>query len=127
MMEVTFPGGLGVDVSVRGHTVATDQPLEAGGRDRAPSPYELFLASLAACAGYYVLRFCRGRGIGTAGLKVTLDSEPGEAKKLGKVVISIALPEGFPREYRDAVVKAAESCAVKKAMEDTPEFEVKAV
>lgn len=127
MMEVTFPGGVEVDVKVRGHTVATDQPLEAGGADRAPSPYELFLASLAACAGYYVLRFCQGRGIGTSGLKVALESEPGEAKKLGKVVITIALPEGFPREYRDAVVKAAASCAVKKAIEGQPEFEVKAV
>jgi len=127
MMEVTFPGGLEVDVKVRGHTVVTDQPLAAGGSDLAPSPYELFLASLAACAGYYVLRFCQERKISTAGLKVRLDSQPGETKKLATVSIIIALPEGFPAQYREAVVKAAQSCAVKKAIEDPPAFEVKAV
>ncbi len=54
--EVFFPGGKKVAANYRGFTIETDQPLQGGGDNTAASPFELFLASLATCAGFYVLR-----------------------------------------------------------------------
>ena len=48
----------------------TDQPVEQGGAGGAPAPFDLFLASLATCAGLYVLGFCQARGISTDGVKI---------------------------------------------------------
>ena len=43
-------------VSVRGHELATDQPVADGGDDTAPTPTEMFVGALAACVGYYAGR-----------------------------------------------------------------------
>ena len=60
-IRVTLPGGSRVDAQYRGFTMATDQPVHDGGTNTAPAPFDLFLGSLATCAGYYVLAFCRER------------------------------------------------------------------
>ena len=123
--EVSFPGGMRVDTTFRGHTVRTDQPVEVGGTDTAVAPFDLFLASLATCAGFYAMRFCQQREIATEGLAVTLEPirEPG-AKKLGKIRIELALPAAFPEKYHDAMLRAVDQCAVKRAVLDPPEFEI---
>lgn len=60
-IEVTFPGGKRVDARVGPHVVHTDQPIEVGGEGSAVGPFDLFLASIAACAGTSVLAFCQAR------------------------------------------------------------------
>jgi putative redox protein len=70
-MRVEFTGGTRVEARFGKHAVTTDQPLKDGGEDSAPSPFALFLASLATCAGYFVLKFCQSRGISTEGMYLT--------------------------------------------------------
>jgi ribosomal protein S12 methylthiotransferase accessory factor len=43
------------------------------------------------------------------------------------VDVSIELPAGFPEKYRDAVVRAADQCAVKKHFEHPPTIRVASV
>jgi putative redox protein len=126
MFEVTFPGGLAVDATVGNHTIHTDQPAVVGGGDTAPAPFELFLASLATCAGFYALRFCQERGIATEGLGVSLTTERDAAnpKRIGAIHINVKTPPAFPEKYREAMVRAVDHCAVKRAIIDRPEFEV---
>lgn len=45
-MRIRFPGGLAVEADLDGHTVRTDQPVAIGGGGSAPSPFDLFLASI---------------------------------------------------------------------------------
>ena len=73
IMDVSFPGGAAVDARFKGHTIHTDQPVRAGGEDSGPAPFDLFLASIATCAGYYVARFCEQREIPTDDLGLTLE------------------------------------------------------
>jgi hypothetical protein len=40
-------------IDARGHTITVDQPADVGGADTAPTPTELFVASLAGCVGFY--------------------------------------------------------------------------
>jgi len=126
MYEVTFPGGVAVDVTLNGHTIHTDQPAAAGGGDSGPTPFQLFLASIATCAGFYALRFCQERKIPTEGLGVTMTTErdPAAANKLTAIRLGITTPPAFPEKYREALLRAVDHCAVKRAIAEPPAFEV---
>jgi putative redox protein len=116
-----------VNATIRGFTIATDQPVEDGGHNTAPSPFELFLASLGTCAGYFVLSFCRARAIPTDKIRMTQRVARNDATHaLEKIVIDIDLPPDFPEKYKDAVVRAAESCSVKKVIAAAPQILVEA-
>jgi ribosomal protein S12 methylthiotransferase accessory factor len=45
-----------------------------------------------------------------------------ESRKLSGIDLEIVLPENFPEKYRDAVIKAADRCAVKRVLKDPPEI-----
>ncbi|MBM4457387.1 MAG: osmotically inducible protein OsmC [Chloroflexi bacterium] len=127
-MVITFPGGARVDVGFGSHTIHTDQPPQGGGNGSAPTPFATFLASIGACAGIYVLGFCRQRNLPTAGIRLLQRIEVNPANRLvGKVALDIHVPADFPEKYRAALVRSAEQCAVKKHLENPPEFEVTTV
>lgn len=127
-MTITFPGGVAVDAQFKGFTVHTDQTVEHGGRDSGPQPFDLFLASIGTCAGFYALRFCQQRALDTTGLgmKLITTKEPG-ASRLSTIRVEIQLPLGFPEKYRDAIVRAADQCAVKRHILEPPALEVVAI
>ena len=81
-VEVTFPGGKRVDATVGPYVVHTDQPVDEGGDATAAGPFELFLASLATCTGFYVLSFCQARGLSTEGIRLREHVEVDPATKL---------------------------------------------
>lgn len=123
-MEVYFPGNKRVHARYKGFVVETDQPVDSGGDNSAPAPFDLFLLSVGTCAGYYVLSFLQQRGLSTEGAGVVLRREVDQASHLtSKISLEIRLPGDFPEKYRDAVVRAAEQCAVKRALENPPAFE----
>ncbi len=124
-MEITFPGGVAVNTEYKGFTTETDQPEANGGSNSAPSPFDLFLSSLGACAGFFALRFCQQRELDTSGLRLTLDTKRDpESKRLDEIKILIHLPPGFPEKYRKSIIRATDQCAVKKIIDDPPEFSV---
>ena len=124
-MEITFPGGKKVDSSYKGFTVHTDQPRDEGGDGSAPEPYDLFLASLATCAGVYILYFCDKRNIAVDGLRMAVQAEKNEQTHLLEAIrMTVRLPADFPEKYRSAVVRAAEMCTVKRSLVSPPQIEV---
>jgi putative redox protein len=123
-MEVFFPGNLRVAARYKGFVIETDQSEQSGGDGSAPAPFDLFMASIGTCAGVYVLSFLKQRGLPTEGAGVVLSSERDPATKLvSKIVLDIKLPAGFPEKYKDAVIRAADTCAVKRHLESPPAFE----
>lgn len=125
---IDFPGGARVDAHVGPYTIHTDQPAHAGGEGSAPTPFTLFLSSMGTCAGIYVLGFCQRRNIPTEGLRLIQRVDTDPATGLVQTVhLDIHLPEGFPERYRDAVIRAAEQCAVKKHLEHPPAFEIRTI
>lgn len=127
LMTVSFDGGKRISAHYAGFRIQTDQSLKYGGEATAPEPYDLFLASLATCAGVYVLGFCHKRDIPTDGLRVVQRWERDDKGRLVRVELDVELPEGFPEQYRDAVIRSASQCTVKKALESPPEMVVRAV
>jgi ribosomal protein S12 methylthiotransferase accessory factor len=126
-IRVTFPGGKKVDADLGNRVIRTDQSPEHGGGGTAPEPFELFLVSLATCAGTYVLAFCQARGIATQGIELVQHHSIDEAThRLARVELDIVLPPDFPEKYRVAVERAAAGCRVKKVLSSPPEFVVAA-
>jgi len=124
-MTVDFPGGARVNAHFGSFTVETDQPGSNGAEGTAPTPFEVFLASLATCAGFYVLGFCKRRGIPFEGIRLVQKVDrDAESKLPAKIRLEIQLPQSFPRQYASAVRRAAESCLVKRTLENPPAFEV---
>jgi ribosomal protein S12 methylthiotransferase accessory factor len=124
-IKIVFGGGLKVNAEYKGFTVLTDQPVRDGGEGSAPSPFDYFLVSLAACAGFYALEFCQARKIPTDRLGVTMTTERGvESKMIEKVTIRVDLPPGFPDRYREPIVKAIDHCTVKAHILRPPAFEI---
>jgi putative redox protein len=124
-MEITFNGGKVVMAKLGDHIIFTDQPLDNGGGDTAPAPFDLYLASIGTCAGIYVKSFCDRRNISTAGIKIIQSIEFDHIKRLpSNIRLDIKLPSDFPVKYKDAVINAAELCAVKKSIADPPKFEI---
>ncbi len=127
-MEITFPGGVAVSAHFDGFTVTTDQPEDHGGGGAAPTPFELFLASIGTCAGLFALRFCQERKIDTSGLRVTLEAPRDlETKRVARIGIQVHLPPGFPEKYRTAILRTVDQCSVKRHILEPPEFDVKAL
>lgn len=124
-IEVRFPGGKRVDAQVGPYLIRTDQPVEAGGEGSAVAPFDLFLASVATCAGIYVLGFCQARGLSTDGIVLRQRVEVDPATKLpNHIQLELTLPPSFPDKYRAAIVRAAEGCKVKKTIAAAPVIDV---
>ena len=126
-MIVTLPGGKRVDMQIGEHVIRTDQPAAGGGEDSAPAPFDLFLASIGTCAGIYVAGFCQKREPPDRGnpdrASGTTSTETGA---LVRVELDVVVPPGFPEKYLEALVRVADQCKVKKAIQAQPVFEVKA-
>jgi putative redox protein len=123
-MIIDFPGGAKVDAHFGPYTIPTDQP-SLSGEASAPTPFEVFLASLGTCAGIYVLNFCRKRGIATEGMRIIQRSHSNPTTGMvEKIELEIQVPPSFPKEYYDALIRAADLCKVKKTLAQPPQFEI---
>ncbi|MDR3575705.1 MAG: OsmC family protein [Anaerolineaceae bacterium] len=124
-LMIDFPGGKRVDAHFDNFTVQTDQPKTSGGDNSAPSPFQVFLASLGTCAGIYVLGFCNQRNLSTEGIRIIQRVTSNPANGMADCIeMEIQVPPSFPSNYYDALVRSAEQCKVKKTIENPPSFVV---
>ena len=127
-MDVYFPGGKKVYADYAGYTIETDQPAPAG-EGSAPTPFDLFIASIGTCAGIFALGFMQQRDIdpSEARIKLRTHADPQDPSHIAKIDIELTTPPGFPDKYRDAIIKSMDFCKVKKHLADPPAFEVTTV
>ncbi len=124
-MNIKLGPGKKVDVAYKGFTINTDQSVKNGGEGSAPPPFDYFLASLAACAGLYVLLFCESRKIPTDGIKITQVNQFNPQKRMiDEISFKVQLPPEFPAKYHKALIKSINQCSVKKHLYDPPRFSV---
>jgi putative redox protein len=127
-IQVTLEEGKKVNATMGKHLVKTDQKEYAGGEDSAPAQFDYFLVSLATCAGIFIKVFCDKRGIDSSGISLVQKhrTDP-ETRRLTGIDIEVRLPDDFPEKYREAVLKAADQCSVKRALKDPPDIEITSV
>jgi ribosomal protein S12 methylthiotransferase accessory factor len=124
-ITVTLSGGKKIDAQVGKHVIKTDQPVKEGGEGTVPAPFIYCLASLSTCAVYYAFKYLESRELSVEGLRLVQKHEwDPKTKKLSKVVQIIELPPGLDEKHHKPIVRAASVCAVKKLMENPPEFDI---
>ena len=127
-MRIRLGGGKKVDAEFGAFVLRTDQPKQYGGEDSAPSPFDLFLASIGTCAGYFIQNYCQSRGLSTEGVEIVQQMDWDTARHLvTKVRLAIRVPESFPEPYRASLVSAVNLCTVKKHLKNPPEIEAATV
>jgi putative redox protein len=124
-MEITFDGGKVITAHIHGHLIKTDQPVNGGGENSAPSPFELFLASIGTCAGIYIKSFCDNRKISTDNIRIIQSADYDKESGLPvNIKLDIKLPADFPEKYVTSVISVAQLCKVKKTIANPPVFEI---
>ena len=125
LVQVTWDGGVRFTADVRGHKVQVDQPRQGGGEDTGPSPLELVPTGLGTCVAYFVHQFLTARGIDPTGLTVSVGvAGAANPHRIGRFDVRVSLPGGIPERYREAVVRAAETCTVHHTLTHKPEIVV---
>lgn len=124
-VRVDHKGGDLFEIAVRQHVLHVDQPTEDGGSDSAPTPTEMFVASLASCVAFYVRRFLFRHDLPTDGLSVTTQFSMGERPaRVGEIRVSIQLPEGIPEDRRAALLAVASHCTIHNTLQQPPDVTV---
>jgi len=125
---VTLPGNKKTSTVIDGFEVLTDQPVSNGGDGSAPSPFALFLATIASCSAVYIAFFCQKRGIPYGKIRIVQrDERDPETHDVTKISIDLELPPDFPEKYEDALLHVVDLCTVKKTIQNSPEFELRTV
>jgi putative redox protein len=125
-IHIRLGGGKKVDAEFGGFVLRTDQPVKHGGEDSAPSPFDVFLASIGTCAGYFIQNYCQSRGLSTEGVQIVQHMD-WDKHLVTKVRLDIQVPESFPEAYRASLVSAVNLCTVKKHLKNPPEIEATTV
>ena len=102
-------------------SVPSDQPSPSG-EDSAPTPFDIFLAGIAACTAFYAQRYCRKWNLSHEGIEVTLDPVFNEKHLLTDINMKLKVPDTFPPDHLPGLLKNAGNCLVKKTMESPPKI-----
>lgn len=123
-IQIKIINNFQIEANLGTSLIKSDQSKESGGDGTAPNPYEYFMASVGLCIAHYVNAFCKQREIPTKEIeiieKISRDTATGKVS----FNTTIKLPSSFPEKYKDALLKTADACAVKKAIQSMPEFKL---
>lgn len=122
-VEVRIGGsGFRTDITVRGHALVADEPVEVGGTDEGPTPYDYLAAALGACTAITIRMVADRRGWPLDGVTVRLthsrvherDCEQCEAASVGidQLARSIEFTGDLTEEQRAGLIQIADRCPV---------------
>ena len=124
-LRVEHRGGDRFDITVRDHVIRVDQPIKDGGDDTAPTPTELFIASLASCVAFYARRYLERHNLPTEGLAVEATFDMGaRPARVSGIDVRLFIPDGVPTERRDSLLAVATHCTVHNTLAITPEVSI---
>ena len=118
LIHATSQGNLAFTLRVRDHEIAFDME---DGDDQGWRPAEGLVASLGACLGIAIARYCRTLGLPTAGLALYLTYQMADhPSRVSNVVIDVELPDGFPEERKPALERILKLCPVHATLNNPP-------
>jgi putative redox protein len=116
--------GQSFDVQVRGYPLVSDEPVTLGGDDEGPTPTELMVAGLAACAADEVVKCLVAVGARFKPIEVGADFDwAGEGGRVASVRLSVTLPEEISENTRQKVLLSMLSCPARRMLAEPPDVE----
>jgi putative redox protein len=114
-------------IEARGHTLSADEPVEAGGADSGPTPYELLLGALGACTAMTLRLYADRKGWPLEGVEVTLthsrihaeDCAECETREgfLDQIEKRLTLLGDLDSEQKQRLGEIAERCPVQRTLQ----------
>lgn len=108
------------------HYLLADEPIEQGGADRGPSPYDLLLASLGACTAMTLLMYAKKKEWEIRKVTVWLSHQKIHAEDcadceteqgyLDRIERRIHLDGNLDGEQRERLLEIANRCPVHKTL-----------
>lgn len=115
MAEITVKhmGDMKFETQIGNHQIIIDVPSEMGGKNRGPTPPQLFVASLSSCIAVFATSYCNNAGIDADGLSVSLSFDKlDNPTRLGNFKARINIPKGDVGKRKKAVIHAASHCPI---------------
>ena len=119
------------------HHLRADEPVEAGGNDAAPGPYDYLLIALGVCTSMTVGFYARRKQIPLEDITVSLshsrihakDCEECETKEgmLDRIETQIELTGPLTPEQRAKLMEIAEKCPVHRTLKSEINIRLEAV
>jgi len=116
-----------VDIDVSGHRIKGDEPVEAGGADLGPAPYDTLLAALGECTAMTVRWYARQKGLPLEKVEVKLSHRKGEGKKDFFTKEIILHGNSLTEEQRRKLIEIAAKCPVQRTLESGSVIETHAM
>jgi putative redox protein len=113
--------GQSFDVRVRGSSLISDEPVTLGGDDQGPTPTELMVAGLAACAADEVVNSLKAIGARAEATEVWADfSWDAKGNRVASIRLAVSFPEEIGDSARKRVLLAMLSCPARKMLSEPP-------
>jgi putative redox protein len=125
-VDVDHLDGDAYEIHVRGHRLTVDQPVDAGGTDKASTPTELFAGSLAACVAFHAGRYLARHGLSRHGLRVRAEFELATDRpaRVAAIRVTVRPPDGVPADRIPALTAVANHCTLHNTLTHPPEVTV---
>ena len=109
------------------HDWTADEPIEAGGTDAGPNPYELLLGSLAACTCLTISMYCRHKAMTLHSIRASYefsnvhaddckDCDDSEKGYIERITSNIDIRGDFDDAQRKRLAQIVERCPVHKTL-----------
>lgn len=106
------------------HRIITDQPASGGGADAGPSPPELLLTSLGACAGHYAAEYLNTRSLPASEMEIRVSAaKDASPARLASFRITVNVP-GIEERHRQGLLRAVKTCLIHNTLISSPALEV---
>jgi putative redox protein len=120
-ITATHRHGQSFDIRVRGYALISDEPVTLGGDDEGPTPTELMVAGLTACAADEVVKCLMATGEGFEPIEVGADfAWDAAAGRVASIRLSITLPEPITDSTQQRMLQSMLSCPARKMLTDPP-------
>ncbi|MGI8728745.1 MAG: OsmC family protein [Solirubrobacteraceae bacterium] len=110
-------------VKVRQHRINSDEAIDTGGDDAAPSPQELLAASLASCTAVTIEMYAQRQGWELGDVEVACDFDPGERGCPAKFALTLRLPSDLSEEQAAKLKVIAAKCPVHRTLDGEVMFD----
>ena len=120
-------GKVGSRARLGQHEMVFDQPPGVpGGEDRGPSPLDVMVLSVAACAHYFASAFLYARGHATDALTVEVESEKQRlpVPRIGRLTLKVRLPAGLSEWEIKGIERAIKGCPAYGTLLHPPTLEI---
>jgi len=105
-------------VTVGQHQLIADEPLEVGGGDAGPEPFDYVMAGLGACTSMTLRMYAERREIALTHVSVSLSHEKVtiEGVSRDRIERTITLEGSLTEEQRQRLLEIANKCPVHRAL-----------